>query len=251
MQVGVKTGAPFRYLDDFCPSVDWQELHDDISRGLAKVPWVKAPVSAGVHDDWKNHELLTYYKDAESLLSKRQFAFFSELKTMEERLKFLSLTTEARHPFWLCFLRVNKLVEGTYHENKADPSSCVNTPNMVFFPKLWSLIKKMPFTGIGRVLIFMTEANNETVPHFDAIDAEQRNRMGNADFIYFQPRRHAQGISKRIFVMDENKNRFYPDESKSFLWFNEMDWHGTEAAPAFTYSIRVEGVFNDLVRSAG
>jgi hypothetical protein len=250
MEVGLKHGIPFQYLDEFCPQVNWQEVHNDTARGLAKAPWIKTPVSAGAHDEWKELEMATYYKGADKLLTPQQHAIFNSLQTMEQRIKFLSLTTPMRHPFWLCFLRANKQVEASYHENKAVAEQCFDTPNMVYFPKLMSVIRKLPMKSIGRILIFMTEANNETVPHFDASDQDQRARMGNADFVYFQPQLQAQGVCKKIYVMDEQKNRLYADPSKAFVWFNEMDWHGTEAAPVFTYSVRVEGVFNDLVRPA-
>lgn len=251
MEVGLKHGIPFQYLDEFMPPIDWVGVHNDTARGLAKAPWIKTAVSAGAHDDWANQEMATYFKAADKHLSAQQLSIFNSLQTMEQKIKFLQLTTPTQHPFWLCFLRANKKVEASYHENKNDPATCVDTPNVVFFPRLMSVIRKLPMKGIGRILIFMTEGHNETVPHFDALDADQRERMGNADFVYFQPQALAQGLSKKIFVMDEDKKRYYPDPTKAFVWFNEMDWHGTEAAPVFSYSVRVEGIFDDRVRPSG
>lgn len=250
MEVGLKHGIPFQYLDEFCPVIDWEDLHNDTARGLSKAPWIKTAVSAGVHSDWKQHEMATYYKDADSYLTPKQLSIFKSLGTLEQRIKFLSMTTPMQHPFWLCFLRVNKKTEDTYHENKAIADQCVDTPSIVYFPKLMSFIRKLPMKSVGRILIFMTEANNQTVPHFDASDQDQRARMGNADFVYFQPQAMVGGACKRIFVMDENQNRQYPNPSKGLVWFNEMDYHGTEAAEVFSYSVRVEGVFNDIVRPA-
>lgn len=250
MEVGLKVGAPFKYLDEFMPLTNWADVHNDTARGIAKAQWIKTAVSAGVHDDWADSEMATYYKNAKSALDSQQFDIFSKLQTMEQKIKFLQLTTPTVHPFWLCFLRVNKPVEFTQHENKAIANQCIDTPNIVLFPKLMSVIRKLPLKSIGRILIFMTEANNETVPHFDASDQEQRARMGNADFVWFQPQALANSTCKKIFVMDDKKNKYYADPSKQFIWFNEMDFHGTDPAPVFSYSVRVEGVFNDRVRSS-
>jgi hypothetical protein len=248
MEVGLKHNLPFQYLDDFTPLVNWEEVHNDTVRGLAKAPWIKTAVSAGAHPDWAVTEMATYYKNVDKYLTPQQHTIFSKLETMEQKIKFLQMTTPTVHPFWLCFLRVNKAVERTQHENKAIAEQCIDTPNIVYFPKLMSVIRKLPMKSIGRILIFMTEANNETVPHYDASSQEQRERMGNADFIWFQPQALAGGPCKRIYVMDDDKNRYYADPSKQLVWFNEMDWHGTEPAPVFSYSVRVEGVFDDRVR---
>lgn len=251
MEVGIKIGKPFQYLDSFMPNdIDWEDICNDTARGLAKAQWIKTAVSAGVHPEWAELEMATYYKDVQNRLTSKQMAIWRTLPTMEQKIKFLTLTTGTVHPFWLCFLRVNKAVEKSQHENKAIAEQCENTANIVFFPKLMTLIKKLPMKSIGRILIFMTEANNQTVPHFDAGDQDQRERMGNADFVWFQPQAALSSGVKKIFVMDEDKNRYYPEDGKKFVWFNEMDYHGTEPSPVFGYSVRVEGKFNDLVRPA-
>jgi hypothetical protein len=249
VKVGIKHGIPFQYLDDFCSEVNWAEVHTDTVRGLAKVQWIKTVVSAGVHPDWATKELYTYLKEPEVYLTKQQLAVYKGLTNIEQEIKFLSMMTPLVHPFWLCFLRVNKAIEPTYHENKADAATCVDTPSMVYFPKLMSVIRKLPMKSIGRILIFMTEANNETVPHRDASVASQLERP-NADFIWFQPQAQNAIDTKKIFIMSDDKEKFYPDPSKKFVWFNELDYHGTEPSPTFSYSVRVEGVFNDLVRPA-
>jgi hypothetical protein len=94
-------------------------------------------------------------------------------------------------------------------------------------------------------MLFMTEANNHTVPHFDAGTQLQRDTKPNDDFIWFRTAEK----SKALFVMNSiTKEKSYPEEGKRFLWFNEMDYHGTDAFPGFTFSVRIDGKFIPSVR---
>lgn len=242
MNVGLSVGAPFKYLDEFCPTVDWEELHDHVSAGLAKSEWTKTVVSAGAHPDWKHLEMATYYRNTE-LLTERQRKLFEALPSKEAKIKFLAATTDTVHAFWLCFLRRNKIVDPTGIANKSVAADCYDTPAAKNFPMLMKLVKQLPLKSVGRIVMFMTEPNTMLVPHFDGVNEEQRANKKSDQFIWFQTR-----PGKKLFVMDDQLKRYYPEPDKHFLWFNEMDWHGTEPFERFSFSIRVEGEFDDRVR---
>lgn len=235
---------PFLYLDDYCPDVDIDKLHSDISYGLAQSEWVKRYVSAGVHPDYHDQELSTYV--IENRFSKYDLELlnrFDRLET-EKRIKFTSLVTQGLHPFWSCFLRVNRLIDRTGISNKSVGSDCEWTSNSKYFPELLHLIEQMPFQEVGRVMCFITEPNNVTVPHFDnMLTVEERP---NDDFIYFST---LKSDNKKIYVMDgETMKKYYSDTSKNFIWFNEMDYHGTDATNRLTFSVRIEGKFLPEIR---
>ena len=98
----------------------------------------------------------------------------------------------------------------------------------------------MPFESFGRVIFFMTEANNQTVPHYDAGSLEQRLTKENDDFIWFTTKPN----SKSVFVMDDTTlEKTYAEHDKKFVWFNEMDFHGTDPVPHFSFAIRIDGKF--------
>jgi len=44
------------------------------------------------------------------------------------------------------------------------------------------------------------------------------------------------------------KEKYYTDTTKKFIWFNEMDYHGTDAVPYFTFSIRIDGKFSSDIK---
>lgn len=233
--------SPFLYLDDHIDAPNWEYLHDEISYGISQSHWHKKFVSSGVHDDWKQKEITTVFMNLENTLTENQKSIFDKLSTTDERIKFLTALTKVPHPFWLIFLRWNKRVEGTGVYNKSIAEDCHWTDDVKHFPYLKTLIESMPFEGIGRVLLFMTEANNSTVPHFDVLNEDQRKEKPNDDFIWFTTKPG----TKNIFVYDSDTHqKIYPEADKKFIWFNEMDYHGTDAVDHFSFSIRIDGKFS-------
>jgi len=237
--------TPFKYLDDYIASPDWDLLHNDVSLGIAKAEWSKRFVSSGVHADWSEQEITTVVMDAENRLTSLQLETYNTLTTTDERIKYLNALTDHPHPFWLIFLRNNKRTEYTGVFNKSVACDCEWTDNAKYFPTLIEFINTMPFESIGRVLLFMTESNNSTVPHYDVLTEQQRIEKPHDDFIWFTTKHE----SKAVYVMDgETHERVYPDPTKKFVWFNEMDFHGTEAVKHFSFSIRIDGKFTPAVR---
>jgi hypothetical protein len=239
------TNTPFKYLDDYVTNPEWDQLHNDVCLGIAKAEWSKRYVSSGVHKDWSEQEITTVVLDAENRLTPLQLKTFQTLTTTDEKIKYLNALTYNPHPFWVLFLRNNRRVEFTGVFNKSIAEDCAWTDNAKHFPSLVKFIETLPFESIGRVILFMTEANNSTVPHYDVLNEAQRKQKPNDDFIWFTTKQE----SKSVYVMDETTlERVYPDPTKKFVWFNEMDFHGTEAVKHFSFSIRIDGKFKPEVR---
>lgn len=234
------------YLDEFIPGeIDWNELHDEVCRGIAYSKWQKIFVSSGVHEAWADKEISTYIKALEKHLTPQQIIVFKSFPRLEQKLKYLNALIPQPHPFWLIFLRENKMVEPTRIANKSVASDSHWTDDIQYFPKLKALIETMPFESFGRVIFFMTEANNQTVPHFDAGSLEQRLTKENDDFIWFTTKPN----SKSVFVMDDTTlEKTYAEPDKKFVWFNEMDFHGTDPVPHFSFAIRIDGKFKPGVK---
>lgn len=236
-----KNKVPFMYFDDFIKEPNWDQIHTEASAGIAKSHWHKKFVSSGVHKDWAEEEITTTFNNLKDRLTQEQLKTFLTFNTTDERIKYLTALTYVPHPFWLVFLRWNRRVESTGVFNKAVAKDCHWTDDAVHFPKLIQFIETLPFESIGRVVIFMTEANNKTVPHFDVLTEEQRAAKPHDDFIWFSTKK----ASKGVYVLDDDTRELhFPDPTKRFVWFNEMDFHGTDAVSHFSFSIRIDGVFN-------
>jgi len=232
---------PFIYLDEYINrDVDWQGLHNEISYGIAKSEWSKRYVSSGVHPAWAHLEITPLMRKAEYVLSTEQKLLMQKLLTTDEKLKFMAALKHVPHPFWLIYLRNNKRIDYSGIANKAVGQDCGWTENAKYFPKLVKFIESMPFAEIGRIVFFMTEPNNQLVPHYDAADDNQRNNKKPDDFVWFTTK----SGTKNMFVMDgDSKERAYADSNKKFIWWNEMDYHGTEPVEHFAFSVRIDGKF--------
>lgn len=237
--------TPFLYLDEYCPTINWEELHAETCYGLSSVQWIKRYVSAGVHEKWSDKEMTTYARNR--MFSDIDLSYYDKIlpTETEKRIKFTSLTTPALHPFWTLFLRLNRVVDNRRMSNKSVASDCEWNDNIKHFPKLVELINQLPFKEIGRVMFFITEPNNETIPHYDdSLDVPDRP---NDDFIWFTTNNRY----KKIYVMNPiTLEKSYPDQNKKFIWFNEMDYHGTDAINRLSFSIRIDGKFHDHVKRA-
>ena len=236
--------TPFIYLDEHAPVIDWSRLHAEVCYGISQCIWDKKFVSSGVHRDWADYEITPYMTNFAENLSPYEKEFFFKCSTTDEKIKYLTSLGPIPHPFWALFLRYNKRIERTGILNKSVQADCFWTEHAAKFPTLVEIIKQLPFQDIGRVMLFMTEANNQTVPHFDGKTQDERP---NDDFIWFTTKPG----TKNIFVMDEfTKERTYAATDKKFVWWNEMDYHGTEPTTHFSFSIRIDGKFTPEVKSA-
>lgn len=237
---------PFLYLDEYVNfDIDYSALNTEIAKGIATSAWNKRFVSSGVHDDWSEKEITPYIRKITEHLTTEQVKIFSSFKTTDEKLKFISCILPVPHPFWVIYLRNNKRIDSSGINNKSVAADCQWTEAANNFPTLVKLIKQLPFEGIGRVIIFMTESHNQTVPHYDAGSQKQREEKGNDDFVWFT----TSPFAKKIFVMNgKTKEKIYSDPDKKLVWFNEMDYHGTDAVPFFSFSIRIDGKFLPSVK---
>ena len=102
------------------------------------------------------------------------------------------------------------------------------------FPQTVRFIESLPFLEIGRVVIFGIEANDHAPAHRDS---EPGQSLQIAQSISFDPR-----ANKRFFLQSADGAETVLVTTPIY-WFNDMDYHGVQAAPFFRYSVRVDGVF--------
>lgn len=103
------------------------------------------------------------------------------------------------------------------------------------FPQTVAFLSSLPFTEIGRCVIFGIDANCHAPLHRDS---EPGKELGVAQSISFSPRGN-----KRLYLVDpEGGSRTVV--KAPIYWFNDMDYHGVLPDPFWRYSIRVDGVFD-------
>ncbi|MDC1281549.1 hypothetical protein N8Z09_02725 [Methylophilaceae bacterium] len=114
-------------------------------------------------------------------------------------------------------------------------SECVQTDNVKYFqPFLDWLDNSNIFSQYGRIVVYLSQPGTKTLRHFDHADPNVKD-----EFIWVNL-----DSRKRFFVYDENTDtKHYVDGSVAT--FDDSGWHGSEPMEFNTYSIRIDGVFND------
>jgi hypothetical protein len=107
------------------------------------------------------------------------------------------------------------------------------------FQPLMDFVGTLPFAATGRVLIIFDDAGNAVPPHRDHLEADICN-----EFIWMRT-----NFNKRFFMMDgETGEKLYVTSHSA--WFDSVNqFHGADASSDLTFSIRVDGVFNDDFRA--
>jgi hypothetical protein len=118
------------------------------------------------------------------------------------------------------------------------PSLWERAPAADEFEPLMDFIATLPFRALGRMLVIYDDSGNEVPAHRDHLDTALCH-----EFIWFRT-----NLTKPFYVLDEKSNEKLHVGSYS-AWFDTVNqFHGSDAAPGLSFSIRVDGVFDDALR---
>ncbi len=147
------------------------------------------------------------------------------------QIRFLTYRYGVYFPWKVCVhLLENRLWDDKHHGANKDFSEDAKT----HFSTTVQWVKDLPFSEIGRVVIFGLLPNDHAPAHRDS---EPGQSLGIAQSISVDPRG-----TKRFYVTDADHDEEVVVDS-SVYWFNDADYHGVKADPFFRYSVRVDGVF--------
>jgi len=107
------------------------------------------------------------------------------------------------------------------------------------FPEVMEFVRTLPFKSIGRILIMYDFNGRAVTPHRDHDKTELSH-----EFIWFRPT-----LTKPFFIMNHSTGERQYVKSYS-AWFDTVNqFHGADATDGFSISLRVDGKFNDELRS--
>ena len=107
------------------------------------------------------------------------------------------------------------------------------------FAALMDFIATLPFRETGRILIIYDNAGKEVPAHRDHLETETCN-----EFIWFRT-----NLIKPFYVLNHKTNEKKYVESYS-AWFDAVNqFHGSEPIDGLSFSIRVDGKFDDRFRA--
>lgn len=127
------------------------------------------------------------------------------------------------------------------HYSRHDPKTCIKHPiNYALFPDLLSWIDRQNiFESYGRTIIFLTPPGFKTFIHTD--------RVGEQDyveeFIWLSPARNKNIVLANHLTGEERIVQSHA------MWFNSNQYHGAVETLYHSYSIRIDGKFNNRTRN--
>lgn len=251
-------GRPYidlrRDIDTSC----FAELDDEIAYGLAQVDVSRTGgslkqmgvVAPWVHDDpyvdyghvlasLPQSELRRFVSLAEDpsifdpdRLRDYQFGDETENPLSLAQIRYLAYRHDVYFPWSACY---HLLHDERWEDKHSGRGKDFTAEAKALFPKTVAFVKSLPFSEIGRVVIFGLEASHHAPLHRDS---EPGRDLTIAQSISFSPRGN-----KRLYLVDPDGGSRTIVRSPIY-WFNDMDYHGVLPDPFFRYSVRVDGVFN-------
>jgi len=248
-------GRPYVDLGPLLDLAALDALDDEVSRGLAQVqtsytggtlkwmgvvaPWAMddayldaMTVLEGLPED----ELETFIDLADDpaalrASAERRFGDETDFPFNRAQQRWLAYRHKVYFPWKACY----HLLENDRWEDKhSGAGKGFSDEARELFPETVRFLQALPFTEIGRVVIFGLEPNDHAPLHRDS---EPGRALSIAQSISLCPRG-----DKRFYLQNGEHDEPLVVDARAY-WFNDMDYHGVLADPFFRYSIRVDGVY--------
>lgn len=221
-------GNPFHNFTDG-HDFDFERMDDEICAALAvsdlsKLPMVGSAIPPKFAGDLPLEEDALFNFDGDLEIVKNM--------TQQERRKYMIFKRKCIAP-WFFVLDLKPNVFKTKHLDKFPWE-----PIMEMMPYTKSCIEKLPFKEIGRVVIYGSWADSKVVCHRDY---PPRDTISH--HINFHP-----GGNRPVYVYDSmnDKKIYLPDDYRLYA-YNVTDYHGVDPVPYFSYTVRVDGTYDDSV----
>lgn len=258
-------GRPYLSLEHLVDDAALEVIDREITRGLVRVPvsytggslkWmgVVAPwvMEDGYRDlmhaieDFSREELaeLVALADDPSVFDlegdhceKYSFGDETEHPLNLAQMRWLSMRHGVYFPWKVCY---HLLENDEWDDKHSGSGKAFGDEARDVFPETIRIIESLPFSEIGRVVIFGLEPNDHAPLHRDT---EPGKALGVAQSISIEPRG-----TKRFYLCNGEAAAPLVVDARVY-WFNDMDYHGVLADPFFRYSLRIDGKFRpDFLR---
>lgn len=250
-------GEPYIDLSDDIDTSSFGEIDEEIAYALARVEVSRTGGSLkhmGVVAPWVHEDPYVDYGHVISTLSHEELLRFVSLADDPsvfdpERLHEYTFGDETDHPLsraqaryliyrhdvyfpWsVCY---HLLHDERWEDKHSGVGKDFAPEAQAMFPRTVAFVKSLPFTEIGRAVLFGLLPNHHAPLHRDS---EPGREITVAQSISFSPRGN-----KRLYLTDADGGSRTIVRAPIY-WFNDMDYHGVLPDPFFRYSIRVDGVF--------
>ena len=234
-------GKPFHHLD-LLSKDDAIKINDEVCWGMAK----SDDLIFSVGDDYSRGDAHTKFFDSDYLDVK-----YARAKLYEEeiqRIKLLPVDDYKKQQVLERYLKFKKgayypwrdvypIIWSPWNEQSSPAGKYIRKEAKKFFPFLidW-ILEKLPFKQIGRINIFGVDSCQHVTVHRD-----------NNPFVMLEDHNSimiSPNMEKRGFIYDQENDVQHYVDSNCYV-FHDLNYHGVDPSPKWTYTIRVDGIFTD------
>jgi hypothetical protein len=251
-------GKPYANLEPFFDLSSFGSVDREITLGLSRVepsytggtlkwmgvvaPWqmndghrdAMHAIREMTLDEWDDFISLAEDPEAFDRARFREYTFGDETDhpLTRAQMELLKLRHRVYFPWKVCY---HLLENERWDDKHSGEGKSFSEEARAEFPQTVAFIESLPFTEIGRVVLFGIEAHDHAPYHRDS---EPGRAEVVAQSISFCPR------GDKRFALRSGPDGDPTIVTPRIYWFNDMDWHGVEPDPFFRYSIRVDGTFD-------
>lgn len=228
---------PIFPMDNAVDTSCFAELDMEICLGLAKAKETFLTNGSDYTRGDATPDLYDHrFKDvtiAASELRADERAVFETL-TYAEKQRYLKYAKGAYHPWSVCY---TFLTSDSWNDKMNSAGKVLKQEARELFPKTIDWCYRLPqFREIGRIAIFGVDPRQHVTCHRDL---EPSKWPTNNELLMVCPRG-----DKKFFVYDPLlKEKIFP-ETRCYI-FSDLNFHGVEPSPRFTYSLRIDGKYTD------
>lgn len=234
-------GKPYHHLD-LLTLDDELKINDEVCWGMAR----SDNLIFSVGDDYSRGDAYTKYFDSDYVDVKhaRQKLSVEE----KERIKRLNVSDFKKQQIFEKYLKFKKgayypwrdvypIMWSQWNDQQEHIGKYIREEAKRLFPYTIEWIyEKLPFDVIGRINVFGIDSCQHVTVHRDNnpfLMGEDHNS------IMICPLKN-----KRSFIYDQENDIKHHVDSNCYV-FHDLNFHGVDPDPSWTYSIRVDGIFTD------
>lgn len=230
--------GPILKMDHLLSDSDAEELDKEIVFGLSRTDdtilsvgreWTRGDAAP----EFYNHDFKDVKLAEDELTQEERMRMKLAHFGYKEYHKFLKYAKGAYHPWSTAYMVMNS----DWMKQGSGTGKVIKDEARRLFPRLIDWCYSVPvFKEIGRISIFGVDPCQHITVHRDY---DPRKLKDDHHILMTSPR----GV-KKSFMYDQSTGTKHYVDSRCYI-FHDLNYHGVEPSPHWTYNFRIDGTFTD------
>lgn len=216
----------------------FDELHAEVNLALAQIPQYGFPnVSGTIPEELRQfagqtHPLNMLYELEKYDPTGYHRANLAKLDTKEQKVKYATFAMGAAQ----CWYFSTFLLHNEYLDRQDPTKVKLGQYAHLFRETNRFILRELPYKYVSRAILFSTFPGAELTCHRDFVGSDHGDHHICFNF----------GPGRQAYVYDcHSQQKVHVSGRGRAYMFNDRDYHGVSPVPYFTYTIRVDGQFED------